>query len=472
MIWIAILNAEGQYAQALEFLYGRLNFERTDAAPHHTAIFKLDRMRELLAELGHPESHAPIVHVAGTKGKGSTAGFVSNMASAAGYRVGCYTSPHLLRLEERFAVDGLPCSEAELVELVEAIRPAIQTLDERGDANGLAPLTFFEITTALAFLHFQRRDVQLTVLEVGLGGRLDSTNVCQPVVCIITSISFDHMRQLGNTLAAIAGEKAGIIKPQIPVITGVTQQEPLDVIVDKADECRAPLSCLGRDFDFRYRAPSSLDNSRPEMDLVRISNGRQSPIAEKLQLAALGQHQAANASLAWMACDELMRHGFTIDDDARRAGLATGRCPARIEIVRRLPTVIIDTAHNAASIQALVQVLSESFTETKRTLILAASRDKDVSGMLHRLVPEFETIVCTRYLKNPRSMATDELARHARRIATAEGAVVDILTADSPAAAWQLANATHETDHLICATGSFFLAAEMKETLEALRKAN
>lgn len=459
-------NEDTHYERALEFLYGRLNFERTDPVPYHKSVFKLDRMRGLLSRLDNPQHQAPIVHVAGTKGKGSTAGFVSAMACAAGYRTGCYTSPHLMKLEERFAFDGVPCRRDELIDLVAQIRPVVEAMDgSAADADPSGP-TFFEITTAMAFLYFRARQAQLIVLEVGLGGRLDSTNVCDPTVCVITSISFDHMRQLGDTLAAIAGEKAGIIKPGVPVVTGVTQAEPLRVIQRQADACLAPLLKATSDFDFEYYAPhGDAPESLPKMDLLRIRNGERQLIARDVTLAALGQHQAANASLAWMVCDELQRRGFTIDEAARRQGLATGRCPARIEIVRRSPTVVVDTAHNAASIQALVQVLRESFPESKRTLILAASRDKDVAGMLHRLVPEFDTMICTAYLKNPRSMPADELLRHARRIATAEGAVLDIVQAATPTDAWNLAQRTDATDHLICATGSFFLAAEMKELL-------
>ena len=223
---------------------------------------------------------------------------------------------------------------------------------------------------------------------------------------------------------------------------------------------------LGKALEYEYRARGGdAGTESPEMEVIRRVHGQTTYLARRVKLSALGQHQAANGSLAWMICDELSRHGFDIDERARRSGLASGRCPARIEIVQRAPTVIIDTAHNGASIEALVRVLKESFTEPRRTLILAASRDKDVPGMLHRLVPEFDTIICTRYLKNPRSMAPDELARHARRIAAAEGAVLDITIAASPAEAWDLARQPHDPERLICATGSFFLAAEMKELL-------
>ncbi len=454
--------------QALELLYGRLNYERSDQMPYDKAEFKLDRMRRLLARLGDPHRHPNIVHVAGTKGKGSTSNFLSAMLTQAGYRTGCYTSPHLTRIEERFAVDGLPCTGRELTELVEQVRPAVTELDREARAQATEGPTFFEMTTAMAWLHFQARAVDFIVLEVGLGGRLDSTNVCEPRVCLITSISFDHMRQLGNTLAAIAGEKAGIIKPGVPVITGVSHPEPLEVIQRVADEQQAPLERLGVDFGFQYHPPRDVTRADlAAMDYFRFQRGIRTQIESHILMSVLGEHQAANASLAWAACDVLARQGTEIPAPARRAGVSTSHCPARIEVLRREPTVVIDTAHNTASIQALVKVLRESFPLRRRTLILAATREKDVAGMLHELVPEFDRIICTQYQSNPRQMPVDELARHARRIATAEGSLVEIVRTQSPQAAWQLAVRDSDADTLICATGSFFLAAEMKALLNS-----
>ena len=234
---------------ALRFLMDRIDYERTLSMPCSEEAFKLDRMRELLRRLGDPQNRMPIVHVAGTKGKGSTAAMMAAVLSAAGYRTGLFTSPHLDRVEERIVIDGQPCSAEELAALVELVRPAVEALDRetevekgtgpicRNDPEGAAhklelspcpPLgpTYFEIITAAALCHFARRRVDAAVLEVGLGGRLDSTNVCTPAVSIITSISFDHVKQLGDTLAAIAAEKAGIIKPGVPVVSGVTADEP------------------------------------------------------------------------------------------------------------------------------------------------------------------------------------------------------------------------------------------------------
>src|SRR5262245_11899404 len=214
--------AVSDYSSALEFLLGRINYERTANIPYRSTEFKLDRMRRLLALLDDPHLVLKAIHIAGTKGKGSTAAMLAGILQAAGLRTGLYTSPHLARTEERLAIDGQDCPRETFVALAAELQQAVERLEAEAAGDlALAGATFFEITTAMAFLHFARANVAAAVLEVGLGGRLDSTNVCRPEVCLITSISFDHMRQLGYTLAEIAGEKAGIIKRGISVVSGV-----------------------------------------------------------------------------------------------------------------------------------------------------------------------------------------------------------------------------------------------------------
>jgi len=227
---------------AIDWLLSRINYERVAVIPYHERQLKLDRMRQLLTRLGQPDAALRIVHVAGTKGKGSTSAMIAGILTAAGYRTGVFSSPHLERIEQRFAVDGHPCSAEELVALVNRIRPVVKVMDDEAAAAGdpLGGLTFFDITTAMALVHFVECGVDAAVLEVGLGGRLDSTNVCPPVVSVVTSISFDHTKQLGDTLALIAREKAGIIKPGVPVVCGVEQPEAQQVIAKVAREhgCR------------------------------------------------------------------------------------------------------------------------------------------------------------------------------------------------------------------------------------------
>jgi dihydrofolate synthase / folylpolyglutamate synthase len=382
---------------------------------------------------------------------------------AAGYRTGLYSSPHLDGVEERLAIDGRACPGDELAELVHRIRPVIAAMDAEPPAEPGASNrpTYFEIITALALLRFAEQRVDIAILEVGMGGRLDSTNVCQPLVTVITSISFDHMQQLGHTLAAIAGEKAGIIKPGVPVVSGVTASQPRDVVAEVAacNHCR--LLELNRDFDFTYRPPRRLEkqSSCGQFDYRCRATGLEAEMAA-IDLGMLGKHQAANAAVAITSLLELRRQGWTIPEESLRRGLVLVRWPARIEIVGRQPTVVLDTAHNRASVEALVDALEESFSPSPRIAIFGTTRDKDILGMLEVLLPKFDQVVLTRYLGNPRGASPEDLARIAAEIHPAAPHVC----AD-PAAAWELAKRIAGREHLICITGSFFLAAEVRAAM-------
>jgi dihydrofolate synthase/folylpolyglutamate synthase len=452
-------------ASALDFLLGRINYERTSTIPYRSAEFKLDRMRRLLSLLHDPHLALRAVHIAGTKGKGSTASMIAAVLSAAGYSTGLYTSPHLERLEERFLVDGRQCDEKRFVALAVQVQAAVNELNRlaaaAGDASDIP--TFFEITTAMAMLHFAQCNIDAAVLEVGLGGRLDSTNVCVPEVCLITSISYDHTRQLGSTLRAIAGEKAGIIKPGVPVVSGVVAEEPRGAIVAAAAEQGAPLIERGRDFD-AVAVPRRCHAGPPigqRFDYWENSPEGRWSLAD-LHLPLLGQHQAANAAAAIAALRQLVRRGWNISDGAIHRGLAAARCDARIEVIQRRPDVILDVAHNVASIEAIVEVLRARFPSGRRVLLFASSRDKDVPGMLRLLLPEFDHIVLTRYLINPRAVAVEELHSLARETLI-EGCTRrrEIAIEPDPVAAWRYARQLARPDDLICITGSFFLAAEL-----------
>jgi dihydrofolate synthase/folylpolyglutamate synthase len=300
-------SALGERDAALRFLYGRVDYERVQSFPYDSEELKLDRMRQLLHRLGNPQQDLQVVHVAGTKGKGSTSAMLAAILTAAGYRTGLFTSPHLEQIEERLAIDGRICSSAELVDLVRQVRPVVEAMDREGSGwpSANSP-TFFEITTAMALLYFASRKTAVVVLEVGLGGRLDSTNVCRPRVSVITSISLDHMRQLGNTTEAIAWEKAGIIKPGVPLVSGVATPGPREVIRWICRRRHAPLAELGLDFSFEYTPPQRLE-SAPAMgalDFHYHSLGR-AYSCSGLAMGLLGRHQAANAATALAALDEL-----------------------------------------------------------------------------------------------------------------------------------------------------------------------
>jgi dihydrofolate synthase/folylpolyglutamate synthase len=445
---------------ALEFLFSRINYERTTQIPYRTGGLKLERMQALLGLVGDPHLSLPIVHIAGTKGKGSTATMVARILQSAGYRTGLYTSPHLERLEERFVVNGQLCSEQEFVQLAADLQTATNRLEAR-DPQNRCP-TFFEITTAMGLLHFARSRAEAVVLEVGLGGRLDSTNVCRPRLCVITSISFDHVKQLGNTLYAIAREKAGIIKPGVPVVSSVCEDEPREAIEQVAELNQAPLFQRGREFDYDVLVgPDNMQVTyREPANEARYQLG-------PLPIGMLGEHQVANAATAIAVIRKLQQQSFRIDEAAIRNGLLHAKCPARIEVVQQRPTVILDVAHNLASIAALLEALDQRFPkstqqkQSRRILVFASSRDKDPAGMLRLLLPKFDQAIVTKYVNNPRAVEPDELAA----LAQAVGSGTPVETAPEPQAAWQRARSLAEPADLICITGSFFLAAELRSQL-------
>ncbi|MCX7426014.1 MAG: bifunctional folylpolyglutamate synthase/dihydrofolate synthase [Planctomycetia bacterium] len=443
---------------AVRFLSSRIDYERALAVPYGDRGFKLDRMRELLRRLGNPERGMPLVHVAGSKGKGSTATMIGSILTASGRRTGLFTSPHMDRVEQRIAVDREPCSPRELVELVEAIQPAVAAMDARvcqHDAPSESQPTYFEITTAMAMVHFLRKKADVAILEVGLGGRLDSTNVCQPLVSVITSISFDHTRQLGNTLSAIAREKAGIIKPGIPVVSGVVEAEPRDTIREVCRRLNSPLFELHTDFDFTYHSPIGADTTEltPSIDFVDRSGASY----RGLKLGMLGRHQGTNAAVALATVEILKKSGWFVSEEAVREGLAQAVCPARVEIVARDPLVVIDAAHNRASVEALVAVLDESFAGRRRCLIFGTTQEKDLRGMLEVLIPAFDRVILTRYADNPRAVEPETLAAVAEQLT---GRCPPIIATSE--AAWNEAQGHATADELICVTGSFYLAAEIR----------
>jgi dihydrofolate synthase/folylpolyglutamate synthase len=454
--------------EALEFLTSRIDYERMLSVPYSQRDFRLDRMRQLLARLGNPQDKLQIVHVAGTKGKGSTSAMLASILQAAGLRAGLYSSPHLDRVEERVRIDGQNCPATELAELVARIRDVVLAMDaeptaEEGASN--RP-TYFEIITALALLRFAEQQVDAAVLEVGLGGRLDSTNVCQPLVSVITSISFDHMQQLGRTLAAIAAEKAGIIKPRTPLVSGVVQDEPRQVIVDVAARQDAPLVQRGVDFDFEYYPPRGLETADQHGRIDFRWRGPGKPTQwDGLKLCLLGKHQAANAAVALAVVCQLRQLGWNLPDAAIQAGLLAVDWPARVEVLSRRPTVVLDAAHNVASIEALVETLRESFSVRRRLLVFATTRDKDVRGMLQVLLPAFDEVIFTRYASNPRGMPTEELESLASECLQVAGQLRHRCA--TPATAWHLATATARPEDLICVTGSFFIAAEMRAEMHS-----
>lgn len=444
-------NAVNRELALKTLLLGRVDHERALSIAYSDDRFKLDRMRRLLEGLGNPHQRLVTIHVAGTKGKGSTTAMLQAALTAAGFRVGTFTSPHIERIEERIAVDGVPIASDDFLAAIERVRPIVETLDREGPAE--SP-TFFEMLTAMAWSHFVEAKVDFVVLEVGLGGRLDSTNVCQPAVCAITSISLDHVVQLGGSVEAIAAEKAGIVKPGVPLVSGVIEPGPRGVIRDVCRQKNAPLVELGRDFRFAYEPPRHLEQG-PSCGRLRFESDIAGKSAE-VELALPGRHQAANAAVALAILDLLRRQGFLIPETAVKSGLCTLKWAGRIELVGRRPVRIFDTAHNVASVAALVETLDESFCVAKRRLLFAASREKDSAGMLRLLLPRFDEVILTQYRNNLRAVPCEELAEIARSTGESNWS-----TCDEPVEAWRRLCERSTLDDLICAAGSFFLIAEL-----------
>ena len=484
-------------------LYDRINYERQDSVDNEH--FKLNKMREILNRLGNPQSKYPIIHVAGTKGKGSVSNMIARILSAGGKRTGVYTSPHLESIHQRIEIDGKYISDEQLLEVFQRLDPVIREMDKQAEATESKKLTFFEITTAAAIEFFANQGCDAVVLEVGLGGRLDSTNVCVPVTSVITNISLDHTRQLGDTVAEIAAEKAGIIKEGIPVVSGTVTPEAAKVIEEIAKARQAPISVYGSDFqdylvgeqlvgeqgeqlvgeqEFRVEGEIAHDkmNSSPPLTPVRYN-------VSELRLKLIGAHQRRNASVAVAVIETLNAGGWGISDASIRAGLSVASLPGRTEIIPTQATVILDIAHNVASVQALINALRFDLSQwskaSLRSLIFATSRDKDAQGMLEELLVNFDRVVLTRYQDNPRGRSEHELFKLAEGIAEkkrAEGRRVASFSVEpTPESAWKFVN--QEMDcivegevadeevrkQLICISGSAFLVAELRKTCIAAR---
>jgi dihydrofolate synthase/folylpolyglutamate synthase len=399
-------DIETAYNKALDYLYSFVDYSLKHISELAKAEFNLDRMFALMEELGNPQNTYPIIHVAGTKGKGSVSALCASALRAgdsrvAGYTAGLYTSPHLIDYCERIQVNGEPISHEFMVELVEEIKPAVAKIPK---------LTTFEITTALGFLAFAKQGVNAAAIEVGLGGRLDATNIVMPQVSVITSLSYDHMAVLGDTLAKIAGEKAGIIKQGVPVVSAPQKEEALEVLerIAKSKECR--LILVGRDAKFE-RLESSLNGQVFRLSsFVFPTMDRHHTI--DLTIPLLGTHQLENAATAYTA---LQTSGIPVSDQAIQKGFSQVKWRARFDVLRREPPVIIDSAHNRDSALKLRETLDEYFPDTPVILIFCALEDKDAPGMLEELKPRLERVVAT-HADHPRAPSAEWIAEQVKKV--------------------------------------------------------
>jgi dihydrofolate synthase/folylpolyglutamate synthase len=411
--------------------------------------FGLENIRALVDELGHPERAFVAVHVAGTNGKGSVTAMVDAALQAAGYRSARYTSPHLVHLTERFVIDGRPVEPEALVEAVASVRDAAARLTARGRLE--THPTFFEATTAAAFELFRRRQVDIAVCEVGLGGRLDATNVVSPAVTAITSIALDHQQYLGTTLADIAYEKAGIIKPGVPVVVG-NLDAGAGAVIERVARERGAGVVGAFDGAGANRVRSNPGGSQT-MRLVtpRCDYG-------EVELALAGAHQLHNAVIAVRVLEELDRRGVAVPPAAVVTALATVRWPGRLErvVVNEERELLLDAAHNPAGAAALAAFLGDH--GDKRPLVFAAMRDKDAEGMLRALVPTVSALVLTR-AANARSTDPLVLAALARAIAPDLPSTVADTAGAALSSAWRMAPR-------IVVAGSIFLLGDVMMELE------
>ncbi|MEZ6134804.1 MAG: Mur ligase family protein [Pirellulaceae bacterium] len=446
------------YEHALKLLYERINYEKIGHAPYTSNHYRLDRMRRLLELLGDPHHDYPIVHIAGTKGKGTTGTLLADSLRYCGHRTGLYTSPHLLKLEERIQFQGLSCTSADLVQLTAAALTAATQLEATGGGRA----TFFELTTAMGFLYFAQQAADCVVLEVGLGGRLDSTNVCRPMVSVITSISLDHQAQLGETIQEIAREKAGIIKPGVPVVCTARDPQARHVIGQVAAAQGSTLHLLERDFDSQWAAITPAETS--SIPTRRAQLTYEGPTGCSVWTTRLlGRHQADNIAAALATLDALRELGWELPVESVQAAIAVAHPRARLEVVGASPIQIIDTAHNPASIQAGITALSDHFPSMRRTIVFASSHDKDYRQMLALLLENSEHLILTAYQDNPRALSGCKLFEAAQQLQ----AELDVANAaqlhfaPNPSEAWSLAQQLASPSEIILATGSFFLAAEL-----------
>ena len=427
------------YQQALDYIYSFIDYESMPR-PRDAAHYDLRRMVELLGRLGNPHLKARSVHIAGSKGKGSVAVMVASALTAAGYASGLYTSPHLHTFNERIRVDGELIPEAELVGLVERLKPEVEVVNGKATYGRL---TTFEVITALAFAYFAQKGVDFQVVEVGLGGRLDATNVVEPEVCVITSISFDHTEVLGNTLAEIATEKAGIVKPGCVVVTSPQTDEAARVIKAACLNRGVRLVRVGSDVTWQGRG---FDGER---QLLRVK-GRLA--GYELSLPLLGQHQLENAAAAVAALEVLAEKGFHISGDSITKGLAQVSWPGRLQVLSRRPLIVVDGAHNPHSARKLRQSLEQYFDFDRAILVIGVSSDKDIAGIISELVPLFDKVIVTRST-HPRAMATAPIVAEFGKYR------LEALETDDISAALSLALTLAGDKDLICVAGSLFVVA-------------
>ncbi len=436
------------YREAVAYLESLIDYERTPAGAAAARVWNLDRMRHMLEHFGDPHLSLRCLHIAGTKGKGSTAAMAASILTAAGHRTGLYTSPHLVSFRERIRIDGKMIPEADVLALVDEIRPIVEGMRE----SEIGPPSFFEAYTLMGFLHFAQQHVDLAVLETGLGGRLDATNLARPLACAITRIGRDHTQELGDTIPEIAREKAGIIKPGVSVISAPQPTEALEVFQEVCLERRAQLIVVGEESGPKASITQA-DHARQVMTIHGLRG-----IYPDLDSPLLGAHQAENAAVAVGLVELLANHGMEIGEEAIRAGIKSVRWPGRFQIVSRSPYLILDGAHDELGAAALAAALESLFPSRRIILVLGLHRDKETEGIIAPLCPLVDRVIATAS-SSPRALDARELQRllfpHCRHTAAYTPVSLAVREAVDQA---------HRSD-VVVVTGSLYVVGEAMSAL-------
>ncbi|MDD4873825.1 MAG: bifunctional folylpolyglutamate synthase/dihydrofolate synthase [Dehalococcoidales bacterium] len=442
---------DSRYQRNVAYVYSFTDYETTHKLGD-PVNFDLRRMEELMHLLGNPHLKAKSIHIAGTKGKGSVAAMIASVMNAFGYKTGLYTSPHLIDIKERFQIDGKMITEAEFVSIVDELKPAVSEVNRKATYGRL---TTFEVMTALCFIFFARQKVDFQVIEVGLGGRLDATNVINPEVCVITPINLDHTDVLGDTIARIASEKAGIIKEGVTVVSSPQVDEALEVIEKICLERNARLIKVG--VDVRWQ-DMGVNSEKVQLEV----KGRLSEY--KLSIPLLGCCQMENAATAAAALEVLVEKKYSISAASIIEGMGKVNWPGRFQVLRKDPLIIVDGAHNALSARELKKSFLYYYKDyfdmifcknpsVKSVLIFGASSDKDIVSIIDELAPLFNEIIVTRS-KHPRSKEVSLL------VSEFKNSGIEVRTSESVAKALELAISQALNTDLICITGSLFVVGD------------
>jgi len=410
-----------EYSNALAYLY---NLEKFGM------VFGLDNIKWILSVIGNPHEFLKTVHIGGTNGKGSVAAMLSHILKAAGYKVGKYTSPHLISFTERITINEERITDVEVSDLVDSIRQNLDAVDPK------RTFTFFDFTTALAFEYFRKNNVDIALIEVGLGGRLDSTNVLNPLISVITNVAFDHMDYLGEDILRIAREKAGIIKKGVPVVTGA-KDLPARIIEETAKMNDCSVYIMGRDFSYERKETQTMSYSGLSIKLNDVF------------VNLKGDHQLGNAAIALCTAELLSMLGFGMDQREVYAGLSQVTWPGRLQITKEKPTIILDGAHNVDGIRTLVNFLKKQFPDRKRLLIFGVMKDKEYEKMLEELLPSVDEVIFTSST-NERALLPESMEKFAPKAVIANDA----------ARALKKVKSMSEENDVIIITGSLYLIGE------------